>query len=222
MIGRAIEALPPMQAEVIRLRDVLGWSSEEVRNALGTDRHQSAGAPASCAREAARGDVDAPQEREHMTNQIVCRDLLELITGYLDGALPADVHAAIEDTCRAATGARRCSRSSAPRSRSRERSQRSRSPCTARHAAGRFPGLGRLGESARRVSACWTSPSFPISARCVTRLFQQRARLARTQLPVRIGRVLQLLVGLDDQLEDLLGIHAQTPVWTASSSCRSR
>ncbi len=33
-IGRAIDSLPPMQAEVIRLRDVLGWSSEEVRNAL--------------------------------------------------------------------------------------------------------------------------------------------------------------------------------------------
>lgn len=34
VIGQAIDALPPMQAEVIRLRDVLGWSSEEVRNAL--------------------------------------------------------------------------------------------------------------------------------------------------------------------------------------------
>jgi RNA polymerase sigma-70 factor, ECF subfamily len=33
-IGRAIETLPPMQAEVIRLRDVLGWSSGEVCNAL--------------------------------------------------------------------------------------------------------------------------------------------------------------------------------------------
>jgi RNA polymerase sigma-70 factor (ECF subfamily) len=33
-IGIAIDALPPMQAEVIRLRDVLGWSSEDVRNAL--------------------------------------------------------------------------------------------------------------------------------------------------------------------------------------------
>jgi len=32
-----------------------------------------------------------------VTNQIVCRDLLELISGYLDDALPADVHAAIED-----------------------------------------------------------------------------------------------------------------------------
>jgi RNA polymerase sigma-70 factor (ECF subfamily) len=32
--GAAIEELPPMQAEVIRLRDVLGWSSAEVRNAL--------------------------------------------------------------------------------------------------------------------------------------------------------------------------------------------
>jgi RNA polymerase sigma-70 factor, ECF subfamily len=33
-IEKAIDALPPMQAEVLRLRDVLGWSSEEVRNAL--------------------------------------------------------------------------------------------------------------------------------------------------------------------------------------------
>jgi RNA polymerase sigma-70 factor, ECF subfamily len=33
-IGRAIDDLPAMQAEVLRLRDVLGWSSEEVRNAL--------------------------------------------------------------------------------------------------------------------------------------------------------------------------------------------
>jgi len=33
-IGRAIETLPPVQAEVIRLRDVLGWSSDEVCNAL--------------------------------------------------------------------------------------------------------------------------------------------------------------------------------------------
>jgi RNA polymerase sigma-70 factor (ECF subfamily) len=33
-VGRAIAELPPMQAEVIRLRDVLGWTSEEVRNAL--------------------------------------------------------------------------------------------------------------------------------------------------------------------------------------------
>ena len=34
VIGEAIESLPATQAEVIRLRDVLGWSSEEVRNAL--------------------------------------------------------------------------------------------------------------------------------------------------------------------------------------------
>jgi RNA polymerase sigma-70 factor (ECF subfamily) len=33
-IESAIDDLPPMQAEVLRLRDVLGWSSEEVRNAL--------------------------------------------------------------------------------------------------------------------------------------------------------------------------------------------
>jgi RNA polymerase sigma-70 factor, ECF subfamily len=34
VIRDAIDALPPMQAEVIRLRDVRGWTSEEVRNAL--------------------------------------------------------------------------------------------------------------------------------------------------------------------------------------------
>lgn len=34
VIRRAIAELPPMQAEVIRLRDVMGWTSEEVRNAL--------------------------------------------------------------------------------------------------------------------------------------------------------------------------------------------
>jgi RNA polymerase sigma-70 factor (ECF subfamily) len=33
-VAQAIEGLPPNQREVIRLRDVLGWSSEEVRNAL--------------------------------------------------------------------------------------------------------------------------------------------------------------------------------------------
>jgi RNA polymerase sigma-70 factor, ECF subfamily len=33
-IGQAIDALPPLQAEVIRMRDVLGWTSEEVHNAL--------------------------------------------------------------------------------------------------------------------------------------------------------------------------------------------
>jgi RNA polymerase sigma-70 factor (ECF subfamily) len=34
VVGKAIDGLPPMQAEVIRLRDALGWTSEEVRNAL--------------------------------------------------------------------------------------------------------------------------------------------------------------------------------------------
>ena len=35
LVAATIAALPPMQAEVIRLRDVAGWSAEEVRNALG-------------------------------------------------------------------------------------------------------------------------------------------------------------------------------------------
>jgi RNA polymerase sigma-70 factor (ECF subfamily) len=34
VVGGAVAELPPMQAEVIRLRDVRGWSSSEVCNAL--------------------------------------------------------------------------------------------------------------------------------------------------------------------------------------------
>lgn len=34
VVRMAIDSLPPMQAEVIRLRDVMGWTSDEVRNAL--------------------------------------------------------------------------------------------------------------------------------------------------------------------------------------------
>ena len=34
VIERAIEELPPSQRAVITLRDVEGWSAEEVRNAL--------------------------------------------------------------------------------------------------------------------------------------------------------------------------------------------
>ena len=34
VVGDAIDGLPPMQAEVIRLRDVLGWTSADVRNVL--------------------------------------------------------------------------------------------------------------------------------------------------------------------------------------------
>jgi RNA polymerase sigma-70 factor (ECF subfamily) len=34
VVRETLDTLPPMQAEVLRLRDVLGWTSEEVRNAL--------------------------------------------------------------------------------------------------------------------------------------------------------------------------------------------
>jgi RNA polymerase sigma-70 factor (ECF subfamily) len=34
VVGEAIDGLPPVQAEVIRLRDVMGWTSEDVRNVL--------------------------------------------------------------------------------------------------------------------------------------------------------------------------------------------
>jgi RNA polymerase sigma-70 factor (ECF subfamily) len=41
VIRAVLDGLPLMQAEVLRLRDVLGWSSEEIRNALDlTDTNQ--------------------------------------------------------------------------------------------------------------------------------------------------------------------------------------
>ncbi len=88
VIGRAIDALPPMQAEVIRLRDVLGWSSEEVRNALDlTDTNQRV--LLHRARTKVRAAVEAHlRSVGRMTTTIMCRELLELISGYLDGALP--------------------------------------------------------------------------------------------------------------------------------------
>jgi RNA polymerase sigma-70 factor, ECF subfamily len=41
VVAGVLAELPPMQAEVLRLRDVAGWTSEEVRNALDlTDTNQ--------------------------------------------------------------------------------------------------------------------------------------------------------------------------------------
>src|SRR6185436_2839811 len=74
--GRAIASLPPMQAEVIRLRDALGSSSEEVRNALDLP-DPSEGAPRSRSGEGAwrsgaislgRGDV--------MGRELTCKELV--------------------------------------------------------------------------------------------------------------------------------------------------
>ncbi len=35
MIRKALQSMPPRQAEVVTLRDIEGWSAEEVRQALG-------------------------------------------------------------------------------------------------------------------------------------------------------------------------------------------
>ena len=58
-----------MQAEVIRLRDVLGWSSEEIRNALDlTDTNQRV-LLHRARTQGARGRGGAPAEREHMSTR---------------------------------------------------------------------------------------------------------------------------------------------------------
>ena len=80
-----------MQAEVIRLRDVAGWSSEEVRNALDlTETNQRV--LLHRARAKVRRALDDYLEADAMSagGDLACQDLVELLTDYLEGTLPAD------------------------------------------------------------------------------------------------------------------------------------
>jgi hypothetical protein len=99
-IREAIASLPPMQAEVIRLRDVLGWSAEEVCGVLAlSDANQRvllhrarSRVPSRSGRvpvERIGGSVSGPN--------LTCRDVVELITDYLEDALPSDDRRRVEE-----------------------------------------------------------------------------------------------------------------------------
>ena len=90
VVERAIDELPPAQRAVISLRDIEGWSSEEARNALGiseTNQRVLLHRARSKVRQALEdsphgGPVSASIE------QLSCRELVELVTDYLEDALP--------------------------------------------------------------------------------------------------------------------------------------
>ena len=233
VVRRAIDTLPPMQAEVIRLRDVLGWTSEEVRNALDlTETNQRVLLHRARAKVRARAGArvrDARRTHERIDRVLTCRELVEALTDYLEGAMPADDRARLEAPPR---GLRRlherAARSSATRSASPATSPRSRSPNPRGRRSGRCSGAGvpirhrnRLADgpdgphrqrmiasrSARRTLACCTSASLPIASASRDRLRQQIGRLLRSEVALRGRGVLDLLVGLHDQFEDLVRFH---------------
>jgi RNA polymerase sigma-70 factor (ECF subfamily) len=92
MIAQAISTLRPAQREVITLRDVEGWTSEEVCNVLGlTETNQRV------LLHRARSRVRSTLER-HLTrasdgiatgSELTCQELVELVTEYLEGSLLA-------------------------------------------------------------------------------------------------------------------------------------
>ena len=78
---------------MIRLRDVEGWSSDEVRNALDiTEVNQRVLLHRARAKvRQALEDVPGPRMTTTDTQALSCQELVELVTDYLEGALePAD------------------------------------------------------------------------------------------------------------------------------------
>ena len=90
VIRETVAALPQTQRAVITLRDMIGCTPEETCNALGlTDTNQRvllhrARTKVRAALEAAFDTTEA-----RCVNEMDCKELVEAITAYLDGALPA-------------------------------------------------------------------------------------------------------------------------------------
>jgi RNA polymerase sigma-70 factor (ECF subfamily) len=87
VVERAIEKLPPAQRAVITMRDVQGFTSEEVCNALDlTETNQRV--LLHRARAKVRGARGVHAMR--LDRELVCQDVVELVTAYLDDALLPD------------------------------------------------------------------------------------------------------------------------------------
>ena len=95
----AIDRLPPAQREVITMRDLLGWSAAEVCDALEvSDANQRVLLH--------RGEIQGPSvaraalrrgpRRMSAAATYMCRQFVEDVTAYLDGALPEATVALIE------------------------------------------------------------------------------------------------------------------------------
>ena len=83
-VRSAIDRLPPRQREVIILRDVAGGVSR-----AGDHSRKPAGAAASGSRRRTQGARGVPP--------MICREVVELMTDYLDGALSQEDRARFED-----------------------------------------------------------------------------------------------------------------------------
>ena len=85
VIERTIAELPPAQAIVITMRDVAGFDSEEVCNALEiSETNRSAVAPRAF--EGAAGTRGVPGMR--LDRELTCAQVVELVTAYLERRLP--------------------------------------------------------------------------------------------------------------------------------------
>lgn len=104
-IKGAIQALPPNQRAVITLRDMEGFSAEDVCNALGlTETKQRV-----LLHRALEGEAGARavfREGFLMADELACRELVEIVTAYFEGALPPDEQARFDAHLAACSGCR--------------------------------------------------------------------------------------------------------------------
>ena len=140
---------PPRQQEVIVLRDVEGWEPEEV--CAGARPHRRATSACCCTararRSAASSSTTSTASRRDRDGPIIpggisCREVVELVTAYLDGALDARRRERMRGAPRAVRALRRIRRADAhDRAARRRRRRRARAAAGPRRAADRLPGV---------------------------------------------------------------------------------